>query len=438
MKEVVQQMIVDFQAAELPDLIERDIAFPSFPVGVRKAQVYIGMRRSGKTYLMYQHMKTQLKKRVPKSHFCYVNFEDDRLIDFTISDFQLLLEAFFDLHPHTVKDKRVVFYFDEIQNVHGWEKFIRRLLDTTPIQVCITGSSAKMLSKEIATSLRGRCHTLEVFPLSFGEFVSRDGLRVKKRYSFEEQSLLRFKAKQFLQAGGFPEILEFDTTLGQQTLREYVNTAVYRDVVERHQLRNATTVRRFLTYCLQNLGAPTSIRKIYHTFKSMGINVSRHIFYDYLNYFSDAYLLFPVQQFSYSVRKQQVNAQKLYAIDQGLIHAFSIKPHMEESTCLESAVFIALRRYHERIFYYKTASDKEIDFVTESETGQLNLYQVCLDLIKPETRKREYRAIAEAAEELNLDTATIVTLNEEKKEVMPNGVTVSAIPYWRWALAQAG
>lgn len=434
MKDAIKELLLEFQNGFPANLIKRNINIPTLPRSIRKALVFIGMRRVGKTYLMYQHMIEQINNGLDKKKIVYMNFEDDRLQAFTAKDFQIILDIYFELYPDLVEAEDINFYFDEIQNIDGWEKFIRRLIDKEKMHIYITGSSAKSLSKEIATSLRGRCLTQEVFPLSFAEFLQYKDINNTNLLTNKQKSIIKHYCQSYLAQGGFPETLELSANLQRQAIQSYINAAVFRDVVERHQLSNPHIVKLFLTHCLQNIAAPLSITKVFNTFKSRGEKLSRSILYSYLDYFEDAYLLYTVPLFDLSTRKRHVNPSKIYCVDCGVINAYSIKPQMEIGVCLENAVYIHLRKeISDSIFYYKTQSGKEIDFVVQKINGALQLFQVCLNANDEQTRQREVSAIIEAAQELDLQQAWIITFDEIETIVIKN-LTIHVLPYWQWVL----
>lgn len=434
MKEILKQLILDFHAQTIPVGIDRRVNIAALPSPVRKAQVFIGMRRVGKTWLLYQYMKNLLALPLVKEKILYINFEDDRLSAFKVENFQQVLEAYFDLYPQYADASDLHFCFDEIQTISGWEKFIRRLLDKEKMHIFITGSSAKMLSKELATSLRGRCLTTEVFPLNFREYVSYHLKTVPKHATTKDQSQLRFLSRQYLKSGGFPETIFLDENLHRETIQDYVNTAIFRDVIERYQIKAVPVVKRFLSYCLQNVAAPLSISKVYQVFKSQGEIVGKNSLYEYVHYFEDAYLLFTVPLYDFSVRKRQVNPTKIYVADPGIIHAYSIKPLFELSSCLENAVFNVLRYQQDSIFYYKTKTGKEIDFVYAKKNGERILFQVALNLKEQSTREREISALIEASDELEISSLHLITL-EEEENIEKSGKTIQVMPYWKWALS---
>lgn len=427
---MLKQLIIDFHGDDLPQLISRQIDIPSVPKAIRKAFVFAGIRRSGKTYLAYQHMSELLASGLDKTKLCYINFEDDRLSAFAAENFQEVLDAYFELYPEHATAKDVYFYFDEIQNIEYWEKFIRRLLDKESMQIFITGSSAKALSKEISTNLRGRHMTTEVFPLSFQEYLSYHGVKNLSRLTTKQRALVMHLQTQYLQQGGFPETLFIPSEQHRLLLQSYVNTVIYRDVVERYDVSNAHMVKQFLLHCLQNMSAPLSINKVYQAFKSMGEVLGKNSLYEYLGYFEDAYLLFAVPIFQLSLRKRQVNPKKLYCVDPGIISAYAMSADMVEGALFENAVFNALRRRSEDIYYYKTPSGREVDFVVQDNNGRVSLYQACINMKDSETREREVQALLEASQTLAAERCSILTIDHEET-IKIGKVVVHVIPFWK-------
>lgn len=434
MKNILKNIIDEFYKYPLPDLFNRSLKIPELPKGLRKAFVFIGMRRSGKTYLIYQHMKNCIASGLDKRKLLYINFEDDRLESFSSKDFQTILDIYFEMYPFYEKAEDLIFYFDEIQNIEGWEKFIRRLIDKEKMKIFITGSSSKSLSKEIATSLRGRCLTNEVFPLSFSEYLNYHKISDFQHITSKKQSIIQHHCKNYLKLGGFPETLNLSNGLHHKIIQSYVDTAVFRDIIDRYKLKNPHIVKLFLIYCLQNIASSLSVTKIYKTLKSRGESVGRNLLYDYLSYFEDAYLICKVPVFDFSTRKRQVNPNKIYCIDPGIVNAYSIKPHTEYSSCLETAVYIQLRRMNfENIYYYKTKSGKEIDFIAQQKNGQIYLYQVCIDLSDKKTKQREISAIMETAAELKIKNTFIIT-SDFSENLNFKDISINILPYWKWIL----
>lgn len=433
MKEMLKTFISEFHEREIPQGFPRLIYLPEFPPDIRKAQVLMGMRRTGKTWVLYQRIRDLLNQGIDKRKLLYINFEDDRFENFQTSHFQLILDAYFDLYPQFTKAKDLAFFFDEIHLIEGWEKFIRRLLDQEQMGIYVTGSSSHMLSREISSTLHGRSWEQEVFPCSFKEHLLFNKIEVSKQISFKKASELRHQAEHYLTFGGFPESQFVPEELHAPLLQNYINTVIFRDIVDRHNIKNAHMVKRFLLYCLAHPSALLSITKVYNSFKSQGESIGKNSLFEYLAYFEDAYALFAVPIFSFSENVRQANPKKIYPVDPGLITAYTVKPAFEKASCLENAVFIALRKQSKDIFYYKTRSQKEVDFVMMSSKGAFSLFQVCLSISSQQTWQREVSALEEAALELGLKHGTIITLDHEET-MIHNEIEIQCIPFWKWAL----
>lgn len=441
MKEIFKQLIVDFQKSALPKPSHRDFDLPKFPASVRKANVFIGMRRSGKTWALYQQMRALLAQGLKMEQILYLNFVDERLPNINSSDLQKILDAYFELYPQYINHPNVHFFFDEIQEIPDWEKFIRRLLDTEKMTIYITGSSAKMLSKEIASSLRGRTWVREIFPFSFAEYLQYEPkIDFKFPFSAKEQQVIKHHLQNFLRYGGFPEVVAlykdnfaWSASQFRELLQGYVDSVVQRDIIDRHQLKNSVLVREFCTRCLKNSAKLFSVNKSYNELKSQGRKASKQSLYELMNYFEDAYCIFSMPAYNFSARKMANFEKKIYPIDQGLVTAYTIKEEYEDSTRLETAVFSHLRRHNQDVCYYKTGSGKEIDFLIMDVDGKPSLYQVALNLDDPETLRREVSALEEAMVKFKLEIGTIVTLDDEREINIPSG-KIQCIPIWKLLL----
>lgn len=419
MKDTLKQIIIDFHQTPLPHLSPRIIELPNLPANLRKAIVLTGMRRSGKTWFLYQIMNTLEKKGVRKEQILYLNFEDDRLLGCK-DNMQVVLDAYFELYPQYAKNKEVYFFLDEIHEANHWEKFIRRLLDTEEMQIYLTGSSAKLLSKEIATSLRGRTLVREIFPFNFEEFLDYKKITHSKLLSSKQKSLIYHELQNFLHFGGFPESVNMDPSLHRELLQGYLDVVIYRDIIERHNIINIVALKNVFHHCLKNAGAYLSIHKMYAILKSQGISVSKNSLYEYMNYFEDAYCLFSVPLYDFSFTKQSQNPKKVYPVDQGFILACTVKSEFEKAALLECTVFSKLRRNTEEIYYFHTSKGKEVDFLI-SRLGKLELYQVTLSLKEEKTKERELSALRQAMLETNTQEGIIVTLDETDNLDFPEG-----------------
>lgn len=436
-KEIFKQLLIEFHKESIPKPCYRQLSLPELPIGLRKAYVFIGMRRSGKTWTLYQIMHQLIEEGLDPKKIVYINFEDDRLDKINLQDLQYLLDAYFELYPNNADATDLHFFLDEIHEVDGWEKFVRRILDKEKIQLYLTGSSAKLLSKEIASNLRGRNLVREIFPFSFTEFLSVvSGIQRYDNFTSKEKSQLRHYLQQFLNYGGFPETLNATPELHRELLQGYIDSVIYRDIIERHHVTQGPLLRIFLRFCLHNSSSLLSINKMYQTFKSQGYAVSKNTLYEFAEYFEDAYCLFSIPIFDFSDKRRHLKPKKIYPADQGLITAFTVKKEFENGTRLESSVFSKLRRETEDIYYYNTKTGKEIDFLIKDPTDKIDLFQVCTSLISQNTRQKEVDALREAMIELKQARGTIITLDEEESLNVPEG-KIEVVPAWRWFLSKS-
>lgn len=433
MKQIIRSILVEFLERELPKPIFRNIFPPKHTKNLKKAWVLMGMRRSGKTWVAYQQIRLRQDQGLPKNTNLYINFEDDRLSGFEINDFQTILDVYFELYPQNIHNKDLFFCFDEIHVVPGWEKFIRRLIDTEKMQICVTGSSAEMLSKELGTTLGGRAWPQEVFPFSFSEFLRFHEIEPNMIMSQKTQAQVRHLATEYLLYGGFPEVVIGPKELHTTLIQGYMDAVILRDIVKRYAISNADLIQKFLVRILRQLAAPLSITKVYNTLKSIGLTVGKNSLFEYFQYFEDAYAILSIPFFSLSENVRQVNPKKVYAVDPGVITAYSVKNDFEKSARLENGVFMHLRRTFSNICYYKTDQHKkEIDFVVTKPNGDLILLQACVKMDDIETRERELSALCEACNEFGLNHGIIVTEDHEE-EISRKGVIIQCIPFWKWA-----
>lgn len=430
MKNLFKELIATFHTSDIPLPCKRQTTIPTLPKDLRKAQVLIGMRRSGKTWSLYQVMHDLMADGLDKSKLLYINFEDERLSDMQKENFQDILHAYFELYPDYLNRTDIYFFFDEIHEIEGWEKFIRRLLDQEKMQLYITGSSSKMLSKEIASSLRGRTLTQEIFPFSFGEYLDKLKKPRPKRIGTKERIQMTSSFGFFLLEGGFPETIGQEPEMHRTLLQGYTESVIYRDIVDRYQISNTHSIKQLLAHCLRNSATIFSVSKMYNQFKSMGYAISKNSLYEYMGYFEDSYCVFSLNKFDLSLRKAAQSMKKIFTVDQGLITAFTMSSAFDQSQLLKTAVFSHLRRQSCDLFYYHTKEGKEVDFVQLLQDQSLALFQVCLSLKDPQTRKREVDALNIAMQELKLPIGTIITFDEEEEIRVSSGL-ISCVPAWK-------
>lgn len=429
MKEDLLKIIIrDFHLATLPSLKERLLIIP---LDSQKIITIIGVRRCGKSAYLYKTIEKLIQQGVDKTHILYLNFEDERLI-LKIEDMELIIKAYLSLYPN-IELEKCYFFFDEIQNIDGWDKFIRRLYDTVTKNIFITGSNAKLLSKEIATSLRGRTLSYELFPLSFKEYCAFQQINPDLNSS-RSIALIKFHLQNYLQYGGFPELIFFNLDdLKIKTLQEYFNVMMYKDIAERLQIKCATALKFFLKRLISTNTKSFSVAKIYHELKSNGFSIGKDQLYEFLEASLNCYFAFVLPKYHASYSYRELGEKKAYLIDNGLFTAIDSTYSTDYGKLLEQTVFLELKQQPKKqIFFYKDRI--ECDFVVQ-EDGQFNLaIQVCYDLTDVKTRQRELNGLVAACLALNIRNALIIT-NEEISTQVLNGVTINIVPAYRWLLS---
>ena len=424
---LLDEIVADAHARPLPPATFRNVKLPWLP---RKVDAIVGMRRVGKTWLMFQRMRELVEAGTPREDLLYLNFEDERLGEVTAAHLSKLVEAHYRRNP-AGRARPGALFFDEIQLVEGWERFVRRLVDTETVHVCVTGSSAKLLSREIATSLRGRSLTTELFPFSFVEVLAHRGIPFEPRPPARSRSVIEHASNEYLRRGGFPEVQTLDEPTRVRVLQDYLDVAILRDLIERYEISNPTALRRFVRQLMNSPAGLVSIHKMYGDFKSQGLTVSKDSLHAWLEHVQDAFVFFAIPIHTSSERVRQINPRKVYAVDPGLVTACARRGSADVGQLLETAVFVELRRASSELTYARTPSGYEVDFMTPS-----GLIQACASIADPETREREVRALREAMAELGHGESTIVTLAEDEEIRVPEG-TIRAVSMWRWAIERA-
>ena len=423
-KEIFKRLIVDNQERTFAEIVLRDI---QIPIDTRKIVTLKGVRRCGKTSILYQTIK-KLRETVDKTNLVYINFEDDRIFPVQLPDCNELLEAYYEMFP-TKKPEKVYFFFDEIQIVENWEIFIRRLHDTENCQIYLCGSSSKLLSSEIASSLRGRSISYEIFPLSFKEFLRFKGID-NNYYSSANYALIRNALNTYLFQGGFPELIYENKDKHKLILQEYVDLIIYKDLIERYGITNRNLLKLLVKYCYVNISTPLSQNKLFNELKSQGISLSKNTLYEYIDYLREVYAIFTIPLYSRSVGEQNRNPLKLYAIDTGFKAIFSISQDI--GRVIENVVMLQLRRNNVALHYW--AGKQETDFVYEAEDG-IRMVNVCYDLSNAETKTRELNSLLEAMQQHNTNSATLITMEMEELVSIDNK-SISITPIWKWLINQ--
>ena len=430
MIETIKSIILDFQELSLETGVPRRLRIEVVP---GKATVCIGVRRSGKSTYLYQVIQRLLDDGVPRENILYLNFFDDRLHNLRQEGPGLITEAYYSLYPEKKNTETVYCFFDEIQEVKGWEPFVDRLMRTEQCEVYITGSSAQMLSREIATQMRGRALSWEMFPFSFREYLDYKEIESAGPLSAKKRFLVQKAFEEYWETGGFPEVAGLDRYLRIKIHQEYFRAVLFRDLVERHDVSHPKALTDLAHRLVDNTAALYSVNSLTGYLKSLGHKAPKSAVSDYLEWFEDAYFLFTVRIFDASLARSKTNPKKIYCIDHALVTSVSPGILVNSGHLLENLVFTALRRVSPEIYYCKTKGGLEVDFIAQMRNRSRLLVQVCESMAEPQTRKREVTALGEAMVELGLKTGTIVTRNEEEK-IKVDGGEIEVVPVWRFLL----
>ncbi len=418
LKGVLQQ----FVTRPLPRCRPREL---ELPLGSGKVIGLAGVRRSGKTFLFFHTIQRLLGQGVARPQLIYLNFEDDRLQPLRAEDLDMVLRCHRELFPATI-GQRCYLFLDEVQNVSGWERWVRRLHDTEDIEVFVTGSSSRLLTRDLATALRGRSITFEVFPLSFAEVLEFRGI-VRQPSHPDSESVVRAALEDYLRWGGFPEVVLAEEALRPLILGEYASLMLYRDVVERYGVRNEALMREMLRFAFRNTASLLNVSKLHRDFGSLGFRVSKNTLHEYLGFLEDSFLLFLLPKHERSLRKQAHNPKKLHVIDPGLVAAFHGHPDRDVGHKLETVVFLHLRRRQHGLFYYSRAS-VEVDLCNEDGT---RFWNSCWSLSNPATVAREQAAMALGCARAE-NAAGLLLYHECSPAMLPS--LPAAKPAWHWML----
>jgi len=423
-----KKIIVQWKEFELPKLMPRDI---SINLAADFIATITGPRRAGKTYLCFQLMNHLTSEGVSRENILYVNFEDEKLLGAEAKDMELLMDAFYEL-SNLDKKQNIYLFFDEIQNVKDWDAWIRRIHDTQKnVKLILTGSSSKMLSREVSTKLRGRILNHEVFPLSFREYLSwknapynlktlsesKDRYEVKKQYN------------EFLVGGGYPAVV-LSQTPKEAILQSYYESMIFKDIVERHGIKDVKKLRLLANLLFELTSRELSYNKLANKLKSLGFSTSKNTIIEHISHFEDAYLFFQNLKYDYSVTKQLGSIKKLYCIDNGLLNAVSFKFAEDTGRLMENLAYVELRRRGKRVYYYKNKA--ECDFLIQEKNKVVSAIQVTCTL-NEENEKREINGLIEAMENYKLDEGVIITSDQEEERKI-GCKTISLIPIWKWLL----
>lgn len=410
----------------------RDAVLPPVP---GKVHAVIGMRRAGKSTFLRQ-LQAQWRLETEAARAVYFSFDDDRLADLPLEQLGHLVEEYYRRHPRWRGTTKVWWLLDEIQLVPGWERFVRRLLDSEEVGIVVSGSSAKMLSREVHTSLRGRGIETIIRPFSFREFLrhrNEEPVEPARALTSAGRSRLEKCFGEYLAVGGFPEAQGLDAGLGSDLLQGYVDSVLFRDVVERHGVTQVAALRWLIRQCLRNPGGSFSVHRLHLDLKAQGLGINKDTLHEVMGHVEDAFLVRGVLLATESERRRNSNPRKVYPVDTGLIRAFDRSGRSNLGHALETVVLHELDRQRAEVGYVRTADGCEVDFLAHYPDGRRELIQVCADLDAPGTRERELRAMAQALLEHPGAACRILTLHAETNPP-PAGITIE--PAYRWLLEE--
>ena len=414
-KDILKRIIAEKQAEILKiELIKRPIVLEP-----AANYVFVGLRRAGKSYMMYQHILEMIQAgQASITDILYINFEDERIGPVKAEALGLLLDAYKEMF-----DSTPLIFLDEIQNIIGWEKFARRLADAK-YRVFITGSNAKMLSKEIYTTLGARFIAREIFPFSFKEYLAYHKVVLDKNWEYNDLRTQVIKLFQgYFYWGGFAE--SFVINDKRSWLNPLYQKILLGDIILRNDIRNENAIRMLVKKLAESVMQPSSLSRIKNIVDSTGSTVSRNTLIDYLRFLTDAYLVFGISNFSDKMGDKET-FKKRYFFDNGLLNNFLFD---SETKLLENLVAIDLKkRYGKNLYYYNR--NVEVDFFIPNERMAI---QVSYSMANEATRQREITALLKLSKVYYLDRLEIITFDEEST-VQVNGVVIKVIPVWKYLL----
>lgn len=425
------QSIIALHQEEIPlSLHERSL---QLPLNKQRIVTVTGVRRCGKSSLLHLTINRLLASGVDKEQILYIGFDDERLANMDVSDFDEILQAYRLMYPDRPLSS-VYMFFDEIQIVKGWELFVLRVYKSYCKNVYVTGSTAQMLSGEMSSALRGWPDEYTEYPLSFKEFIAFKGVKAN-RYTEEGAALMANMFKSYLLTGGFPQaVLANVETERVKLLQAYFNTMLFRDMIEHYNISaSPSVVRYFLKRVFNNITKPSSVNNIYNDLKSQGLKLSKDSLYQWLDYACNIFLLHKVPKYSKSVIKQSTSLSKYYVADFALAKSVLLPQSEEKGKALENAVYMHLARHlneNEQIYYFNEGA--ECDFVIANDEGVKELIQVCWELDEFNT-PRECGGLCAASAATGCKKASIVTCNQAQS-IHYGDLQINVVASWDFML----
>jgi len=430
LRDVIKSLII-MKQREIPfAMFDREYALP---VNSKSIVTVVGVRRCGKSSRMQLTINALVEKGISPETILWVGFDDERLAGMKASDLDEVLEAYRELYP--AQDLKDVFmFFDEIQLIDHWELFVIRVFKSYCKNIFVSGSNAKMLSQEIATTLRGWSIEEETYPLSFMEYCQFTGTKTH-HLTEQETTHLRLKWDEYCMESAFPEIVLTESkSLRDKKLQGYFDAMLFRDLVERHNISNTGVLRYFIKRLMNNITKPTSINAIYNDIKSQGLKISKDNLYLWADYVCECFMFMRISKYTPSLVEEQQSLRKYYFIDNGLRQSVLLPQSDDNGKLLENAVLLHLyrrRQPFDKITYF--SGTKECDFVVQQEQQVKALYQVCWEMQDTFTMQREIDGIIEASKVTKCDNLFIIT-HDNEDIIIQDGKTIHIIPAWKWMM----
>ncbi len=431
----LEEVIVEFHKLGLPEVKEREIELPP---DVNKAITVTGLRRTGKTYLLYQTIQKLISRGKEMKELFYINFEDERLEGMKSENLSEIVELY---RKHNPDSDTMYLFLDEIQAVDGWERFVRRLLERRNVRVFLTGSSSRLLSRDIATSLRGRSLSYHLFPLSFREFLEFKGENFEEPLIEDDRGRIMSYIEEYMEFGGFPEIVNYGKpehrALKIRTLQEYLDLIIYKDLVERYGIEKTGVMKVLIRVIIKNFGNRISVNRLRDMLIASGAKLSRTKIYEYFSYLEDIGFVIPLKRFSYSEIKSTRSIPKLYVVDTGFPAVYGLEDRgrrMENLVAIELLRRKMYRNPNDEIYFYVSPrGNREVDFVLSTGMRVKELIQVAYTVDNENTRRREISALVSASKELKCNNLKVITWDYEGAEEV-DGKRIEYAPLWKWLL----
>ena len=422
MKQILKTTIKDFHWRSLPSFKPRRL---NVPLDLGKIVTIIGPRRAGKTWYLFQLMARLEKLGIKRKQILYLNFEDERF-DWD-AGYDQILDAYLELYPDQKLDDLYIF-FDEIQEIPNWEKYVRRLYDTVSRKIFLTGSNAKMLSKEIATSLRGRSLSFEILPLSFREFLSFRGIDPEDPYSTKNRAKIQNSFDEYRTWGGYPELVDMENRFKTTILQEYFNVMLYRDLVDRYEIRDTSMLKYLVKRLIGSFTKEFSVNKLYNDLKSRGIRIGKNSIYSLIDRIFSIYMVTYVEKYDPAVVKREMSNKKIYLYDNGFASAIRYAFSEDRGKFLENLVFIGIRNTTEAIFFLKNGY--ECNFAVFPETEEPVLIQVT-ETLHRDNFNREINGLEKARKRIKKSRSLLIAGNiAVPTEKFPEWVEVKGACEW--------